>query len=108
MENKIENLAELLSSIFNKVWLELDANISFTVVILVITAGYLIRWLKVLPKWSNTLKIALIGLIVSGIYTYAEGLKFTVWLVSFFCAFGFHALLLKKLVDEKINPKKEK
>jgi len=87
-------------------WNAINENINFIVVLIVITAGYMVRWINILPYWNKTLKIAIIGLVVSLIYILIEGVSASQWLVSYFVAFGFHSLILKKLIDEPLNIKK--
>lgn len=92
-----------METVIANFWQAINDNISYIVVLLVVTSGYIVRWLKVFPQFSTTLKIALLGCIVSIVYTLLSDVTISQWLVSYFVAFGFHTVIIKKLIDEPLN-----
>lgn len=84
------------TNIIADIWKEINDNISFTIILIVIATGYMIRWAKILTNWNTTLKLALFSLITSVIYTFiSPKIDWAIWFVSYFCAFGMHTVIMK-------------
>ena len=88
------------TTIFTDIWNHINSSINWTVVLLVVTAGYVARqkWMIDLTKINNkTKRIVLISLMVVSAYSMVGKLKPEMVIASYFFAFGFHAVLLKIL-----------
>ncbi len=92
------------TTIFNDIWSSINENIEWAIVIIVWAGGYGIRLLKILPKWSTTIKVALASLLLTVIYALVEKTPIGLALVSYVFAFGFHTLVIK-WIDRKISNK---
>jgi len=80
----------------SNIWIEIDENISWSIVIIVLAAGYFVRGFKIWPDFNKTLKIAIVGGLVSGLFAFIkEDIDAAIWLMSYFCAVGMHTVILK-------------
>lgn len=83
---------------------QINAEISFIIVLITLALGYVVRDLPFLKKWHKIYKIAIVTLPVTLLYMHLQDdINFGMWVASYAAAFGFHALLIK-WIENKITP----
>jgi hypothetical protein len=86
---------EYLDQIFNQILPVIDWVVFF----LVITSGYLVRGIKTpkIKKYSTIGKVLVCSLVVSILYSIFAGVNPGKFIASYFIAFGFHTVIIKKI-----------
>jgi hypothetical protein len=89
------------TNIIGDIWKELNENLSFIIVLIVIATGYMVRWAKILTKWNTTLKLALFSMATSITYMFiSDKVDWSIWFASYFCAFGMHTVIIRWFEDK--------
>ena len=94
-----------METILTDVWSHIQEAINWVIVLLVISSGYLGRnqLFRTLTKiTSQTARVVIISLIVTVGYTFFAKISASVFIASYFFAFGFHTVIIK-FVERKIN-----